>query len=82
MKRVCLHELEHLPIDDRPQRLHQVEYKRWSINAVCVEKADCRIVPMGDDLHADLTFEHRVCVVQDRIDWMRRISVLPDFVAP
>ena len=82
MKRVCLHEFEHLPVNDRPLRLHQVKYKRWSINAVRVEKADRRIVPIGDDLHADLTFQHRVCVVQNRIDRMRGISVCADLVSP
>ena len=57
MKRVRLARSSRtLPVNDRPLRLHQVEHKRGPINAVRVEKADCRIVPIGDDLHADLGF--------------------------
>jgi hypothetical protein len=63
MKRVCLHEFQHLPIRNWPLRFHKVEHKRWPINVVGVEKPDRRIVPIGDDLHSHLTFEHRVGVV-------------------
>jgi len=80
MKRLRLDEFQDLPVNDRSLRLHQVEHKRGPINAVRVEKAYCRIVPIGDDLHADLTFEHRVGVVRNCVDRMGGISISMAFI--
>jgi hypothetical protein len=45
-----------------------------------MKKANRRIVSIGHDLHPHLTFEHRVCVVQNSVDRMRGISIGADFV--
>src|SRR6266436_5508629 len=80
MKRVRPHEFQHLPINDRPQRLHQIEHKRRPLHIVCMKKADRRVVTVGGNLHPYLTFEHSIGVVQDRVDGVGRISILPNFI--
>ena len=81
MKRVGLNKLKHLSVNDRPLRLHQVKHKRWPVHIVGMKEANCRIVPIGDDLYPDLAFKHSIGVIQNCIDRMRGISIRADFVS-
>src|SRR5207249_923471 len=82
MKRMRLHKRQHNPVNDRPQRLHQTEDERTPFHIVCVKKTDCRVEPVGGNLHPYLTFEHCVGVVQDRVDKMCCISIRANSVLP
>ena len=46
-----------------------------------MKKPNCRIIPIRDNLHSDLAFEHGVGIIQYRIDRVRGISIRAYFVS-
>jgi len=65
-----LDELQYNPIDNRPQRLHQIEDEWWATIAVRMQITNRGFVAFSSDLDPHLAFEHRVGVIQDCVDRM------------
>ena len=80
MQRVRLHEIQHRAVDLRPFGLHHVEHKGRRSLPPLMHDALRRIEAFGDDLNSDLTFKHGVGIIQNCIDWMRRVPVARQLV--
>ena len=75
IKNRAFDEVEHRAINLRTLWFHQIENEFRRSVAALVHNSNCRIITVRNCLDPHLAFQHRISVIEDRIDRVRRVAI-------